>query len=248
MFQLEGVLVSGDHLVYNEAAGAYCPVKEHPAAAAAYASATVSRVYCPSISNRSLLCRGSGSGSGSAASAAGIWFRDWEEIEEESEEGWHSLIAGLLQSAAKAPASRSTGFDSGYKVYIKNKGFISISEASIGDEVLTYRGCTQAKYYTRIIGSVRQLGNVLEGVGMGAASWIYDSSGSSGWTHPGSSGSGSQPAVLYNLITESGTLIIRRQHEYFVRDALEVGVGRIAETYEFTMSELRKTESHPPNR
>jgi hypothetical protein len=265
MFQLGGVIVSGDHLVYNEGTGAYCPVREHPAAALAHraqsdaslsapAAAACSRVYCPSVSNRSLLCRGSGADAGAEA---GIWFRDWEEIEEQSEAGWHSLIAGMLQSATPAPNSRSTGFNCSYKVYIKNKGFVAINEADIGDEVLTYKDGTQEKCYTRVIGSVRQLGDMLEGVGMGAASWIYAGGSGSGssWTHPcGSSswthpcGSSSRPTVLYNLITESGTLIIRRAHEYFVRDALEVGVGRITETYEFTMSELRKTESRPPNR
>ncbi len=246
MFQLGGVIVSGDHLVYNEGTGAYCPVKEHPASV--IAAAACSRVYCPSVSNRSLLCRGSSAGAGAGAEA-GIWFRDWEEIEEESEAGWHSLIAGMLQSATPAPNNRSTGFDCSYKVYIKNKGFVAINETDIGDDVLTYKDGTQEKCYTRIIGSVRQLGDMLEGVGMGAASWIYAGGSGSSWTHPCvGGGSSSRPTVLYNLITESGTLIIRRAHEYFVRDALEVGIGRIAETYEFTMSELRKTESRPPNR
>jgi hypothetical protein len=251
-----GVIVSGDHLLYNRATRDYCAVRDHPSASvmdhraqsdaslSASASASASavhcaQVFCPVISNRSLRCRGA-----SAAPASADWFRDWEEIEEESESAWHSLIAGMLASSAAEPADRSAGLSGSCKVYCRGKSRVSIRDVVIGDYVLAADADANASY-TRVIGTAVMGSGTATATGLGPGTWIHDGSG---WAHPliGEL----SPATLYNLITESGTLYVQTAAgtRVVARDALEVGWDRIAETYEFTMSELRKTDSHPPNR
>jgi hypothetical protein len=232
MYQLGDAVVSGDHLVYNDAAGAYCSVRDHPSA---IASAThPARVFCPIISNRSLRTPG-----------GQYWFRDWEEIEPESESAWHSLIATMLGSSATESAiSKSCGVTADFKICTLEAGWISIRDAIIGHSVLTNSDETMT--YTRILGTASLTGEHT-GAGIGGGTWISDPAGS--WSHfEEPAGATVQPAVLYNLITATGTLLVEKGGLYFIRDALEVGVDRIADTYAFTMAELLKTDSHPPNR
>jgi hypothetical protein len=238
-----GVIVSGDHLLYNRATREYCAVRDHPSASASASAVCCAQVFCPVISNRSLHCRGA-----SAAPASADWFRDWEEIEEESESAWHSLIAGMLGSSAAEPADRSAGLSGSCKVYCRGKGRVSIRDVVIGDYVLAADADADADAsYTRVIGTavMGSGSSAATAAGLGPGTWIHDGSG---WAHPLLAEL--SPATLYNLITESGTLCVQTAAgtRVVARDALEVGWDRIAETYEFTMSELRKTDSHPPNR
>lgn len=232
MYQLGGAVVSGDHLVYNDAAEAYCAVRDHPSAV--LSAVQPARVFCPLISNRSLRTPGSQ-----------VWFRDWEEIEPESESAWHTLIASMLGSAEPEPAiSKSCGFVEDFKVCTLEAGWISVRDAVIGHSVLTNDGPNMI--YTRILGKVIINGEHT-GTGVGGGTWIAGSTGE--WGHLEEvAGTMPQSAVLYNLITATGTLLVEKGGLYYTRDALEVGVDRIADTYDFTMAELRKTDSRPPNR
>lgn len=230
MYSLNGVIVSGDHLVWNETTAAYCPVADHPEARrpAGGLAAGPPLVYCPLISNRSLR-------------AGGNWFRDWEEIEEESEGRWHSLIAGMLDSYAPQPANMCAGFTE--KVDVFSRKFLSwipIDCVEIGDAILMNNDGS----YTPVLGKTIIEGEYDADCEMGPASWIYSGDG---WKHPAANYL--KEGYLYNLITKSGTFIVRvNMEECVVRDAFEVGVERIHETYEFTAKELKKTESRPPNR
>lgn len=235
MYQLDDAVVSGDHLVYNEATAAYCAVRDHPSAVALSTFALQpSRVFCPLISNRSLRTPG-----------GRVWFRDWEEIEPESESAWHSLIATMLgSSAVESPVSKSCGFTADFKICTLEAGWISVRDAIIGHNVLTNVGSTMT--YTRILGTA-VIDGEHTGAGIGGGTWIQQSDGK--WGHcEESANATSESALLYNLITAKGTLIVEKGGLYYARDALEVGVDRIAETYAFTMAELRKTDSRPPNR
>jgi hypothetical protein len=230
MYSLDGVIVSGDHLVWNEVAGHYCAVAEHPAARRHAAGPAL--VYCPLISNRSLR-------------AGGNWFRDWEEIEDASEGRWHSLIAGMLDSYAGLPASFSTGFTTAVNVFSeKFKGWIPIDCVNIGDRVLMKTDNDGWLEYSSVLGKTVVEGEYDDDAQMGPASWLHSAEG---WKHPAVNYL--KEGLLYNLITKSGHFMVKTPAgQICVRDALEVGISRIEETYAFTASELRKTESRPPNR
>ncbi len=230
MYSLNGVVVSGDHLVWNDETAEYCAVADHPHACrpAAGAAASPERVYCPLISNRSLY-------------AGGYWFRDWEEIEESSEGRWHSLIAGMLGSYAGQPASFSAGFTENVEVFSRKfMTWIPIDCVEIGDAVL----CNNEGIFTPVLGKTIIEGEYDDEMQVGPATWIYSNDD---WKHPAVNYL--NEGYLYNLITKSGQFIVRTGiHEMNVRDAFEVGIERIHETYAFTANELKKTESRPPNR
>jgi hypothetical protein len=235
MRSLGGVAVSADHLVWNDATAAYCAVADHPAAQP-FAGPKPARVYCPLISNRNL-------------HAGGHWFRDWEEIEPESEGAWHSLIDRMLNvnaPVAALPARLSAGFTAAVEVYTP-AGKQSIRDVQIGDEVLI----DYTKAYTRVRGVTVISGEFDETTGLGPSTWIYDSR-EKRWTHPAATTVSSlREGKLYNLITDSGAFFVHSSTAkafYSVRDAFEVGLEGIRATYDFTMNELRKTDSHPPNR
>ncbi len=233
MYSLDGVIVSGDHLVWNEMTGRYCAVAEHPAARrpAAGAAASPALVYCPLISNRSLR-------------AGGHWFRDWEEIEEVSEGKWHSLIAGMLDSTAPLPASFSAGFTDKVDVFSENfREWIPIDCVSIGDRVLMKTADGQFEY-SPVLGKTVVEGEYDDDAQIGPATWLHSAEG---WKHPAVNYL--KEGLLYNLITKSGHFMVKTPAgQISVRDAFEVGISRIEETYTFTANELRKTESRPPNR
>ncbi len=229
MYQLGDAQVSGDHLVWFDAQNKYISVSEHPDAVVV--QPRYNKVYCPIVSNRSIR-------------VGSIWFRDWEEIEESSEADWHALIANMLGSTATYPTINPYGgFEQSCNVCTLEKGWTSITDVSIGDNVLTY-DANDNMTYTRVLGTLLQNGAVGTS-GIGNDSWIY-STEQNMWIHPAEiAGS---PALLYNLVTQMGTFLVEKNGLLYVRDALEVGVTRISETYSFVLAELVKTDSHPPNR
>jgi hypothetical protein len=229
MYQLGDAFVSGDHLVWLDAQSKYISVADHPDAV--IIQTKYNKVYCPIISNRSIR-------------VGSIWFRDWEEIEDSSEADWHSLIASMLGSTVPFPTVNPYGgFTSSCNVCTLEKGWTSITAVSIGDNVLSYDDNNNMTY-TKILGTLLQNGAVGER-GIGNDTWIY-STEQNMWIHPAEE-QGTQ-ALLYNLVTASGTFLVEKSGLLYVRDALEVGVSRISETYSFVLSELVKTDSHPPNR
>jgi hypothetical protein len=154
------------------------------------------------------------------------------------------MVANMLGSTATFPTVNPYGgFTSTCNVCTLEKGWTSITAVSIGDNVLSYDADNNMTY-TRILGTLLQNG-VVGNSGIGNDSWIY-SAEQNMWIHPAEE-QGTQ-ALLYNIVTASGTFLVEKNGLLNVRDALEVGVSRISETYSFVLAELVKTDSHPPNR
>jgi hypothetical protein len=248
MYSISGVIVSGDHLVWNDASaagkGSYCAVADHPLATPITDKYT--RGYCPLISNRSLAC--------CPSTGPEIWFRDWEEIEEESEGAWHAMVERMLNPDGvvcepAAAVAASAGFVESVEVCTPT-GKVPIRDVQIGDAVLI--DCTGTAT-TRVLGVTEIVGEFDTTSGLGSATWIYDTA-EKRWKHPAVAATAVtlKEGRLYNLITEAGTFAIacnsNNRCTITVRDAFEVGLEGIKQTYSFTMSELRKTDSRPPNR
>ena len=229
MYQLGDAIVSGDHLVWLDAQNKYVSVSDHPSAVAI--QTVCNRVYCPIISNRSIR-------------VGSIWFRDWEEIEESSEADWNAFVGNMLGSTAPYPTVDAfNGFGVSCNVCTIERGWISIKDVTIGNNILTY-DANNNMTYTPVLGTLIQNGAV-SSTDIGNDVWVY-SNEQDNWIHPAEQAGNA--ALLYNLVTQTGTFLVEKNGLNFVRDALEVGVSRISETYSFVLAELVKTDSHPPNR
>ncbi len=235
MYGLDGAVVSADHLVWNEAANKWVYVRDHPHALKV--GRRCERVFCPSVSNR---CMRVGS----------TWFRDWEEIPDESEDAWEAMVWKTLMGHEAPAGTKHTGEANGCSarstVFVKGKGSTPIEEVEIGDDVLTR--CFNT---TRVLGIVRtqtpeRLAHTHRWMAGGC--WIYDPK-SNTWHHPAKRECTGRTVVAYSLITTSGEFYVSTEEgNRLIRDAFEVGLEGMERTYDFTLSQLRNTDSRPPIR
>ena len=151
----------------------------------------------------------------------------------------------MLDSYAGLPASFSTGFTDAVSVFSETfRDWIPIDCVSIGDRVLMIKDNDGWLEYSSVLGKTVVEGEYDDDAQMGPATWLHSAEG---WKHPAVNYL--KEGLLYNLITKSGYFMVKTPAgQICVRDALEVGISRIEETYSFTANELRKTESRPPNR
>ena len=235
MYVLGYAVVSGDHLVWNEAEGTWSYVRDHPRALKV--SRRCERVYCPSVSNRCIRI-------------GDTWFRDWEEIPEESEDAWEALVWKMLHKREAPVGTRhsgeANGFSAGSVVFVKGRGVVRIEEVEIGEEVLTRSFDT-----TRVLGVVRTHTPERKSRWhrwMAGGSWIFDPNHKT-WHHPAKQELTGATVVVYSLITASGEFYVSMDDgNRLVRDAFEVGLDGMEQTYNFTLTQLRNTDSQPPIR
>ncbi len=235
MYVLGYAVVSGDHLVWNEAEAEWVYVKDHPRAIKV--SRRCERVYCPSVSNRCIR-------------VGDTWFRDWEEIPEESEDAWEAMVWKMLHTR-EAPSDmkhsgEANGSSAGSVVFVKGQGAIPIENVEIGDEILTRSFET-----TRVLGIVRTRTPERVSRGrrwMAGGCWIFEPK-SKTWHHPANQEHTGATVVVYSLITANGEYYVSTDDgNRLIRDAFEVGLDGMEKTYEFTLTQLRNTDSQPPIR
>jgi hypothetical protein len=235
LYQLGEAVVSGDHLVWDAAASTWVYVRDH--LGALKVGRRCERVYCPSVSNRCI-------------PVGDVWFRDWEEIPEESEDAWEAMVWRMLTGSEAPPDMRHTGEANGFSgrsvVFVKGRGATPIEEVKIGDEVLGRTFET-----TRVLGVVRI--RAPECVAkterwMAGGCWIYEPKHKT-WHHPAKREHTGKIVVVHSLITTSGEFYISTDDgNRLIRDAFEVGLNGMERTYEFTLTQLRNTDSQPPIR
>ncbi len=232
------IYVSGDHLVWMSAERKWGYVRDLPGVERALHAPEV--VYCPTISNRCLR-------------VGGRWFRDWEEIPEWAEDEWEAMMEAEL-NGVRPETAKHTGASNGVRgsvqVYEKIRGYISIREVCIGDEVACGRGSGSGGF-TRVLGKTTALQQGLGPAEVARGTWIWDASVGR-WVHPEQAAAATQHSliapVVYNLITAAGEFDVRlRSGEFLrIRDAFEVGLEGMERTYEFTLRTLNSSDNSPP--
>jgi hypothetical protein len=228
LYSLDGIRVSGSHLVQDEQGG-WRSVASDPRAVPI--QETCPLLYCLNTTRRIIPVLGSN---------GPVQFRDWEEIEEEDEvgqRGWDELIRSMLgmdQETTQSSNDQDTFCLMSPAIHIRrqNGPCIRLEEVQIGDFVEDEKGG-----FTRVLGLVE--GQVHGSSVAGDSKWIsaciQTSKSTSKWTRVTTLGSGSDRKVGRHLITESGTFQTKLG---LFRDFTEVGYDRIQETYPFVASRL----------
>jgi hypothetical protein len=218
LYDLHGVHVAGDHIVLNHLTNKWCYVKDHPHAITI--TNTYGALYCPVVDNRRVPVLNS---SGSV-----FIFKDWEELETESQEReWESWVWRTLNGGDEPdelPVYDYIGYNR-RSLVVKHgdTGTCStpISAICIGDLVEDISGGI-----TRVTGAYRGVGCVGEVCG----NLIMENSG---WRR--SCTVSPKTDIMYHLVTESGTFIVNNM---VTRDATDVGSTTIDGSYGFVIDSL----------
>jgi hypothetical protein len=223
MYDLYGIHVAGDHMVFNCAGSEWCYVSDHPDASPI--SARYERVYCPVVDNRRVPVSGEGEHM--------AMFRDWEEVETDAEElAWEKWVWSVLNPGVAEPADIGAHTDHiGYAadtcVYIGGVPTM-IAGIGIGDHIDDKDGLA-----TKIIG-------VYHGIAMAggkSGNWELDADGV--WRRTGEVMPKTVPT--YHLVTESGTFKVGGRGR-IVCDATEVGSDVIHHSYPTVLASIRAHE------
>ena len=227
VYELDGVRVAGDHIVYVGAAQQPRYVKDHPAAR--QLPSFSDPIYCLMTSDRRIPVKG--------ASGDTWTYADWEEIDKTPEElrQWHTWVDATLNGARRcggvpdavalsAPAFGGTALVGGVQIATLRPG------ATVGG--------------TRVLGVVKlaatEVGSVTRGApAVSAGAWVRAAGEGAPWVRAGATAAldTANPAtVYYNLFTESGTFTV--DGVGIVRDFSEVGMAALGKSYDHVFSRL----------
>jgi len=220
LYNLQGIRVSGSHLVKDEQ-GLWRAVETDPRAVPISERSPI--LYCLNTTNQIIPVYNRQMGSV-------LQFRDWEEIGEEDKEGqqeWDLLIRSMLGMDLLASCSETFCLMSpATQLSTHNRGPICLDKVGLGDLVEDDTGV-----FTRVIGLVK--GRIGCGEGSDWVSACIQKEGGT-WVRRTTTSSGPD-TIGYHLITESGTF---RTKQGLFRDFTEVGADRIQDTYSFVASRL----------
>lgn len=233
MYDLEGIHVSGSHLVQDSTH----PMRWHSVdkdARATKIPSTHHLLYCfnttshkiPIVSHHMSI----------------IHFRDWEEMDQTdqtSQREWTQLIHSMLnpnQSPLENPPPCETPFLSPYTQIYTSEGYVPLANIEIGDRILD-----GFDHFTRVLGVVtgHVEGRVQE------KEWntaIYEKQGEEWVLQPSTLTPSTWKTIGYHLITESGIVAYydtKHNTSRIIRDFTEVGHNRIQDTYSFIANRLR---------
>jgi hypothetical protein len=234
VYELDGVRVAGDHIVYVDG---NLPryVKDHPAARPL--SSYNDPIYCLMTSDRRIPVQG--------ASGTMWTYADWEEIDKTPEElhAWHAWVDDVLNGARRcgavpdAVALSSPAFGGNAVV-----GGVQLASLRPGATVPA-----GAAGSTRVLGVVQLAAAEVGAVtgttpAVSAGAWVPSTTTTSegaAWVRAGATAAvdAANPAtVYYNLFTESGTFSIDTIGA--VRDFSEVGMDALGSSYDHVFSRL----------
>jgi hypothetical protein len=227
LFDLEGIHVSGSHLVKGKE-GWHSVAEDTRAKAVDF---RVPRLYCLNTSDRIIPIQN--------ATGTTVQFRDWEEIDaddEEGMEGWERLVSHLLGKVTSAKGEVDGTFclmDPMMRVPT-SQGIKPIQDLRIGDQIeLSYNNPT------RVIGLVK--GRVR---GRGTLDWMSScikKISTETYVRQTTLIESTDLIEGYHVITESGRLLVYpRAQMVELRDFTEVGVDQIDRTYSFVAKRLTR--------
>jgi hypothetical protein len=226
LYTLNGIRVSGSHLVQDEQGG-WRSVASDPRAVPI--QERVPLLYCLNTTRRIIPVVGS---------QGPVQFRDWEEMEEEDEEGqrgWDELVRSMLgmdQEATESSNHQGTFclMSPAIRIRRQDGSCVRLEGVRIGDFVEDGKGG-----FTRVLGLVegQVQGSSVARDSIWMSACIRKSEDK--WARVTTLGSGSDTQVGRHLITESGMF---QTEQGLVRDFTEVGYDRIQETYPFVADRL----------
>lgn len=224
LYNLDGTLISGTHLVYHETSGKYMEVSSHPDAI--LTEITSEKVYCPITSKRHVFTKGD--------SGRLIRFCDWEEVSTEAaSEAWIKKVHEVLK--IKDPLNiqdMPAGFDgNSVEVYTNSAIWKKIYEISIGDKIF------DDGKWTTVLGVVKRQGSCK---GISPGTWCMTNNDNWNQLYE-SSDENNNDKDIYHLITNSGTFTVMYDGKKIrVRDATEVGIENLRSLTPTVLQELNK--------
>jgi hypothetical protein len=243
LFVLDGIQVSGSHRVRHALFG-WPLVKDDPRARPIAQRYDV--LYCMTTSNRKIPMY-------SMENRKVVWFRDWEEMDADDEQGealWNQLVLHILNGTPISPYATEPLEEHllGPDVKVLTPGGVRrLAVIQYGDDVLS-EDYTPCKVNGIVEGSVG--GSVGDSVGdfvTGGAWWsgcLVRRSLAGPWerTGPGSTDLQNEQKTGRHLMTTTGSFLILApdtQKMVAVRDYTEVG-DRLPLTYSFIESRIRQ--------
>jgi hypothetical protein len=221
LYDLDGVLVSGYHCLYEGDDVIY--VKDHPRAIKT--SEKENTLWTLITHMREIPVMGS---------KGPLKFLDWDEIPDskEAEKAWDRVVNAILNKyylTRSIPPMSAPCLDRTIKVFVHQGGWRYLREVKIGDWIQS----NESRAWTQVKGICER--TVSGGIGsdgsrMSDGNWILDSRDI--WRHPEGKVD-SKPWTGLQLITDSGSFKIQlnSRKEMVVRDFTEVGSNLILESH-----------------
>lgn len=227
MFVLDGIRVSGAHLVWFEEKQTWIAAAQHPSASLSMTKCH--RLVCLRTSTRNIPLQG----------LSKLWvFRDWEELPSNlptADAFWDVLVSQILnQKPSNSMPEAHPLLRKSCQVMFKTGEMRSVGEVKIGDCIYSSEG------FTTVTGVYKGREEFGEGQQMTDGVWLK-SIGETQWTHPPSSPKTEQQEG-FHLTTESGCFWIQtNEFSGYIRDFTEVGAQNLFLTYNYTRSLLKKS-------
>lgn len=234
MYDLHGVKVSADHIVFDEK-GVPCHVCEHPAARPD--KGNIRKLYCLITSDRKIPVQ---------TAVGPMLFADWEEIaqDEAAQTEWYETAYSMLNGTRPTAAPRPEALQSEAVVSERTRIWTPLGPAEIrgirpGDKVLDADGnIVSVRGVVMVSGSQVTASTALNSdaeISAGAW-WLRDGI----WSQPVSTCDAPASSVWYSLFTETGTYRLCEANAIGipVRDFTDVGPTKISETYDMVLEHL----------
>ena len=228
MYSVNGILVSGSHLIWHEEEEEWIPVKDLPFSMPSLQKP--SHLVCLRTSTRKIVLRG--------WQGIPFVFRDWEELPlnlPEADSLWNYLVSKILQQEKEPHVPKEDPLcGPRCRVLLKTGEKVPLGMIRIGDTVYSQKG------FTKVLGIYEGQAELSSASAISDGIWIEKQFGI--WDHPFEKGGINQRG--FHLVTQSGTFWIESEnHSGFIRDFTEVGLDQLSLTYSFTQALLKKSQS-----
>lgn len=227
IYSVNGILVSGSHLIWSEEEGEWIHVKDHWKA-----QPTAKRpnyLVCLQTSTRQIVLRDFYSHP--------HLFRDWEELPSDMPEAdsfWNYLVTKILEQKSVPHVPKNAALCGPRCLVTLSTGEkVPISMISIGSTVYSEKGFTKVLAVYEGVSMLSSRSSLSDGV------WIQEKAG---WGHLKEAKGEEQRG--FHLITQSGSFWVESdQYSGFIRDFTDVGIQNLDLTYSFTRALLKKSLS-----
>lgn len=223
LYDVNGVKVSGSHLIYYGPLDKYIFVKDHPDAHRISHKSEL--LYCLNTSTRKIPIQGQ-------------IFRDWEELPNslQAVKGWNELVGHLLKTSQNCNQIQAYPiFSPSWLIQEETKGQMAIDAVKVGDRIL------DGDVYTDVLGVYEGIEEVPTKINWYAESIRFKEGNE--WKMKAQI---PVPKTLQRgntLITRSGSFSVIEQsgNAVQVRDFTEVGIENIEKTYHWMEQILSHT-------